>query len=338
MDQTGVNVKLPDELRDVPPEVLEGYVQRRISLFMSQACTLFATSDLAGTAAPSSPESSAGTEGAEEQCALRFEHVCKFQGCTSKACTLCINNPTKRCGDHATFADCCADSQVLRSPCNADVSVQMVSLSTGQPVALYGAEVQLSIVDGEDVGQFNKLLHSDEGQPLLGAHLTTTQRDTQGRLLLPFAPVPSSSRLPELYMTAKNPFQARGSKYVSFRLLATAIERDADGNAVPLACVQPAVSCRFVIKTQRTLNDSRKPEYPHHHDDITKLKFIGDKSVERLRCIQAHMPDVPFQSVKTVGELHNLMLHVDQSFKTEAILLELLNMKKPSWDYLRSVL
>jgi hypothetical protein len=64
---------------------------------------------------------------------------------------------------------------------------------------------QLSIVDGDapvGSGHDTELLHSDEGQPLLAAHLTSTRRDDAGRLLLPLAS--GRSRLPELYTTDKN--------------------------------------------------------------------------------------------------------------------------------------
>ena len=56
------------------------------------------------------------------------------------------------------------------------------------------------------------------------------------------------------------------------------------------------------MKTQRALNDYRKSEYPHYKDELTKLKYIGSITAQRLREIQAHLgPDVPFSSIETGG-------------------------------------
>ncbi|KAG1681310.1 hypothetical protein FOA52_007356 [Chlamydomonas sp. UWO 241] len=342
---------LADELKLVPHELLEDYVQGRIREF---ACVF--AEELVGAEAAASPAAATAWQTAAVRVSaariseastpdallLRFVHTCKFRGCTSKECVLCINNPNKECGD-VEFGDAFADNQILRSPCDADVHVQLTSQATGQPVAMNGVEVLLSIVDGEAAvgsGNDRELLHSDEGQPLLGAHLTSTRRDDFGRLLLPLTS--GSSRLPDLYVTDKNDtFHMGGSTYGSFRLLATAVQRDAYGHAVPLACAQPAVSCRFAIKTQRALNDYRKAEYPHFRDELTKLKFIGSVTAQRLRDIQAHMPGVPFESIDSVDELRHLMLYADQHRQVETKLLELLNMKGKhihKWEYLRSML
>ncbi len=54
------------------------------------------------------------------------------------------------------------------------------------------------------------------------------------------------------------------------------------------------------VKTQRALNDYRKSEYPHYKDELTKLKFIGTITAQRLREIQNHLGyDVPFTSIET---------------------------------------
>jgi hypothetical protein len=54
------------------------------------------------------------------------------------------------------------------------------------------------------------------------------------------------------------------------------------------------------VKTQRALNDYRKSEWPHYRDELTKLKFIGSITAQRLRDIQGHLGcDVPFTSIET---------------------------------------
>lgn len=64
------------------------------------------------------------------------------------------------------------------------------------------------------------------------------------------------------------------------------------------ACWGTLVHC-MQVKTQRALNDYRKCEYPHYKDELTKLKYIGTITAQRLRDIQAHLGDVPFQSIET---------------------------------------
>lgn len=71
------------------------------------------------------------------------------------------------------------------------------------------------------------------------------------------------------------------------------------------------------IKTQRALNDFSKPSYPHHKDRLTRLKYIGGVTADRLRDIQTHMPGVPFSSIETVEQLRQLMLYTDQNRQIE---------------------
>ena len=41
--------------------------------------------------------------------------------------------------------------------------------------------------------------------------------------------------------------------------------------------------------------------YPHYKDELTKLKFIGSITAQRLRDVQAHIANVPFTVVETGG-------------------------------------
>ncbi len=52
------------------------------------------------------------------------------------------------------------------------------------------------------------------------------------------------------------------------------------------------------VKTQRALNDYRKSEYPHFKDELTKLKYIGSITAQRLREIHQHL-DCPYSSIET---------------------------------------
>lgn len=71
-------------------------------------------------------------------------------------------------------------------------------------------------------------------------------------------------------------------------------------SARKLSVPPPVLSWLWQVKTQRALNDYRKSEYPHYKDELTKLKFIGSITAQRLRDIQAHIAaDVPFTSIET---------------------------------------
>jgi hypothetical protein len=61
-----------------------------------------------------------------------------------KQCQLCKNNPCKRCPPGDDLDEAYANNQVLRSKCEADVFVEVVSAQTGLPVSLPGVEVQVS--------------------------------------------------------------------------------------------------------------------------------------------------------------------------------------------------
>jgi hypothetical protein len=62
------------------------------------------------------------------------------------------------------------------------------------------------------------------------------------------------------------------------------------------------------VKTQRAISDYRKCDYPHYKDELTKLKYVGNITSQRLRDIQAHLgPDVPFNSI-TTGKHHHFGL------------------------------
>ncbi|KAJ9528119.1 hypothetical protein QJQ45_005746 [Haematococcus lacustris] len=114
------------------------------------------------------------------------------------------------------------------------------------------------------------------------------------------------------------------------------------------------------VKTQRALNDYRKSEwvlanaksqhgmraplnkYPHYKDELTRLKYIGSITAQRLRDVQAHLDcNVPFTCIETVEQMKHLMMFADTNRLVENKLLELLNFRgkhKHKWDYLRATL
>lgn len=62
---------------------------------------------------------------------LLLHHCCRYLGCMVTCCILCENNPNKTCmqGDHV---------EVLRANCEADISVELYNLVTGQAVSMAG--------------------------------------------------------------------------------------------------------------------------------------------------------------------------------------------------------
>ncbi|KAG1679301.1 hypothetical protein FOA52_009331 [Chlamydomonas sp. UWO 241] len=347
-----VPLTLPDGLKVVNRQLLEEYVLSRIRQF-SQVYTSQLLGEQAGNSAVDVAFNNAvsllGTTAAQaETFFLRFTHKCKFLACVDKECSLCNNNPNKRCDEDDNFDECYANDQVLRSKCEADVFMELVSASTGKRHDMSGFEVQLSVIDGESVqtgaqprlNNVKELLKSDEGNVLVGSYMSATGADANGRLHMRLTD--GQCRLPDIHVKDKNDtFHLDGHTYSSFRLMGVAIQRDMYGHAVLLDNIVPAVSQKFNVKTQRALNDYRKSEYPHYRDELTKLKFIGSITATRLRDIQAHVSDVPFTAIETVEQMKHLLLYADQNRAVENKLLDLLNMKgkhKHKWDYLREIL
>jgi hypothetical protein len=66
------------------------------------------------------------------------------------------------------------------------------------------------------------------------------------------------------------------------------------------------------VKTQRALNDYRKSAFPHYKDEITRLRFIGVVSANRLKDARAHLgQDVPVMCVDTVQDLKKLVEYAE---------------------------
>ena len=163
-----------------------------------------------------------------------------------------------------------------------------------------------------------------------------------GRLLLR---PPSSGliRLPDVVIRDKNDtFHIENHTFSTFRLKVVAVQYDRyTGVGSVLGNVMPTVSEKFVVKTQRAMNDYSKNEFPNYRDELTKLKFIGTITAQRLKDVQSYVQDVPFTSIETVEQLKHLMQYSDQNRQVENKLLELLNMRgkhKYKWDFLREVL
>ncbi|GIL46734.1 hypothetical protein Vafri_3654 [Volvox africanus] len=346
-------IPLRDELRTVSRAVLEEYIGARLKQFSKvfAGVLLPGVTEQAYDFAYSRTLQLLGNSAQETQLtdsyALRFTHRCRFLGCMRKECPLCKNNPNKKCREDDNFDECYADGQVLKSKCEADVYLELVNLRTGAQEALPGVDIAVSVVDGESYNEnasgnythLKELLKNDDDSILLGAYQAGIKAESDGRVYLRMNE--GQVKLPDLCVTDKNDtFHLNSETFGTFRLLARAVRREGFGVLKPVENIRPAVSGRFIVKTQRALNDYRKSEYPHFKDELTKLKFIGSITAQRLREIHQHL-DCPYSSIETVEQLKQLMLYADQNRQVENKMLELLNMKgkhKHKWDYLREVL
>ncbi|KAJ9528522.1 hypothetical protein QJQ45_020508 [Haematococcus lacustris] len=318
-------ILVPVELQHVQPDILEAYVrQRQHQLLQHLLSRLAPDAANAVTQLLSQRPPERG-----ERLALRFKHTCRFLGCTNVECQLCKNNPTKRCPEGDNLDEAYADSTILRSKCEADIYVELFSTVTGQ--------ICRSLGDGE-----------------------VQQREMCQCVLAPVCAQGGQARLPDLSVHDKNDtFHWQGASYSTFRLM----------GRCPNTEIQPAISHKFVVswacmgrvvKTQRALNDYRKSEwvvanaksqvgmraplnkYPHYKDELTRLKYIGSITAQRLRDVQAHLDcNVPFTCIETVEQMKHLMMFADTNRLVENKLLELLNFRgkhKHKWDYLRATL
>lgn len=347
-------IPLPEELRGVSRPVLERYVFERVRQFSRVFASRLLSSVHPGAVSPDCAFNEAvailgsSQQHREDSFSLRFSHRCRFLGCQSKSCSLCVNNPEKRCLPSGNFDECYADNQSLKSRCKADIFVEAVFDDASSSDLPSGVSLQLFLVDGESCADdtpvnpesLKELLKSDEGVALLGAHLAGNHGDGHGRILGTLQA--GFWKLPDIVVTDKtDTFRCLGSTFSSFRLVARAVQHDVDGRFMIMSHIPPAVSSKFVIKTQRALNDFSKPQYPHFKDRLTRLKFIGGVTADRLRDIQTHMPGIPFTAIETVDQLRQLMVYTDQNRQLEGKLLDVLSLKgkhRHKWDYLREVL
>ncbi|GFH24025.1 uncharacterized protein HaLaN_21738 [Haematococcus lacustris] len=143
------------------------------------------------------------------------------------------------------------------------------------------------------------------------------QREMCQWVLAPVCAQGGQARLPDLSVHDKNDtFHWQGASYSTFRLM----------GRCPNTEIQPAISHK----------------YPHYKDELTRLKYIGSITAQRLRDVQAHLDcNVPFTCIETVEQMKHLMMFADTNRLVENKLLELLNFRgkhKHKWDYLRATL
>ena len=183
--------------------------------------------------------------------------------------------------------------------------------------------MQICVIDGESCDSRNiqnarELRASDDDSVLIGWQSTDGRGDGMGRLLLR-TPPSGIVRLPDVVVRDKNDtFHIENHTFSTFRLKAIVIRYDPyTGVGSILPNVTPTVSEKFVIKTQRAMNDYSKNEFPNFRDELTKLKFIGTITAQRLKDIQSYVQDVPFTSIETVEQLKHLMQYSDQNRQVE---------------------
>ncbi|KAI8477452.1 MAG: hypothetical protein J3K34DRAFT_515786 [Monoraphidium minutum] len=347
----------PPAAAPAPPlSQLQPQLQHQNSGALSQAIAMSVS-----TPAPApAPQQGLTQHDAEEepgQGRLRFAHDCKYIGCRDRACHLCRNNPNKKCAPDDNFDEAYADGQVLRSKCEAEITVELSGGAGCIPQDVPNVLVQLSVINGD--GPLMELLLDPSGRPLLSCgNSALGQQLPAGHVLLPIQWTKSggaggqwrgTTRLPELSVVEKTDTfrlqaSASGAAAVgSFRLMAAAVAVGATGALRPLDGVAPAVSQKFVVKTQRACSDYRKVEFPHALAKITDLRNIGAVTAARLKAdAKQHLgPHCPLERVETVGELQQLVQAAVGNRELEARLVELLNMKgkqRHKWDALRAVL
>ncbi|KAG1672588.1 hypothetical protein FOA52_010690 [Chlamydomonas sp. UWO 241] len=341
-------IPLPNQLKGVEQGGLQDYVDLRVAQFahlllarlQSQEEGAVLTAEASTAAFKHCAVAMHGTYTQQRQeqgetLRLRFAHKCKFIGCRSKECALCRNNPSKVCIKGDNFDESYADNQLLKSKCDADIGLELTHSDSGLLATMSGVEVQIVVVDGascgiEEDGSINlesaKELHaSDDGTALIGSTIPNATVANMGGLIV-LNMQAGSCRLPGVHITGKNDtFRYETKTFKTFRLLARAVWRDPTGLWLPLDNIRPALSDIFTVKSQRAVNDYKKPDYPHCKDEIDKLKHIGKVTAQRLSNISVNMP-VPFVSVKTVEELKELMVHIDENRDLESKLLDVLHM------------
>lgn len=127
--------------------------------------------------------------------ALRFRHICQSSACPSPSCSLCKNNPNKRCADNCNFGSVYVQGNKIKAKCGSEIFVELLSKATGQAQMLSDVKLQLSVIDGSPrhsakMGLQGSLL--DHAKELLisdQAGCCSCCRVSDERLLLPHFPL-----------------------------------------------------------------------------------------------------------------------------------------------------
>ena len=131
-----------------------------------------------------------------------------------------------------------------------------------------------------------ELLRDAEGNPILACGSASGFVLPSGHVLLTLQN--GQAKLPQLSVLEKTDSFRQGARESvgGFRLAAAVVAQTADSGYAPVESVAPAVSEKFVVKTQRACSDYRKVEFPHYRTKITDLRKRWDE-------VDADSPSVP---------------------------------------------
>ncbi|KAL4422669.1 hypothetical protein ABPG75_008866 [Micractinium tetrahymenae] len=286
----------------------------------------------------------AGAAAAPASKTLVFFHDCQRLGCADAACTLCANNPQRKCGadffQHKYF-----QGSPLVAACGAPLCVAVCNAADGVPVSPAelppGAQLEMFLLN-------NRLYEQEGAGPDPGTdrlHAAQLLRNAKGSHLLLCSSGPgveqlpsgvvhaalggsSTVQLPELRVDGSSE-GLLGSKLWGYRLAVRVV----DACGAPLHSIQPALSPQFIVTTTR-VKGNVKPTVPLTTDPVGKLSGIGDRMAGKLGQageILAGLEGLAIPqggAITTVGEYRTLVLSVEGQPKLCDRLIAALGLQK----------
>lgn len=271
---------------------------------------------------------------------LRFRHECMHHGCVDEGCSLCRNNPKRRC--LSNFCQRYFVNDTLQAKCGAPIKLELVDVRSESVFtsSIPGLKVHFCGIDGH---AFDMMVYEHQGishDQIKGCFILSNNK---GESLLAPANRPreaspdlitmqlneGSSNLPDAVWTDSSEALLSGRK-PPLRLYAFATTDDTKYSIVP------AVSEPFCVATRRA-KTSEKAEFPFYTDSVSKLKHMGRETVKKLADLRASEKafdvslDVPYTSIQTVGEFCELVLLANKDSALRSKLQCMLKLNDDKW-------
>ncbi|KAK9790768.1 hypothetical protein WJX73_001816 [Symbiochloris irregularis] len=353
-----LDTSLPEELAHVPRPVLESYVRTRVLALAgspSVSRRLGLSSDVVKQAfidAIMEGQHPRGLPNAERddpavRLQLVFRHDCLSLGCLDQECSLCAQNPHRRC--EGNFSGKYLAGDVLKAKCGASIRVEVVDRATAESVtsadALADIRLEMAILDGKEYASLQDGRDNTEEEVTKCILLTNNQHKellqpgrggsiTEGKLVN--VPINrAQAYLPDLVVTGSSEALLSGQK-PPFRLFVRAVHMD----GTRASHIRFAVSEAFVVATPR-VRTAAKADIPHVDDHVKMLAGLGNQTQQKLMDIQAAASAVgvfgltlPHNTVTKVGQFKDLIELADRDRVLCDTLKKVLKLTK-GWDAAR---
>eukprot|EP00803_Ostreobium_quekettii_P009863 evm.model.scf_1658.2 EVM.evm.TU.scf_1658.2 scf_1658:9428-22485(-) len=276
---------------------------------------------------------------------LKFTHECMATACGEEDCSLCENNPKKRCGSQC-FKPKYFMNETLAARCGALPSVCLVDVRTNE-IARLDAKIEACILNGlQSARRFQHGIPSCGAEGLEACQMKWAKEQGVALLQSPCAANNISGKvefrlkggeaeLPKLKVMHSSE-ALLGSRKAPFRLfVCVATPGDVDPGQVI-----PAVTTDFVVATQRS-KLAQKKDVPLLPDQLCTLEQMGGQRVQTLdRLGEALMKQLKLEElppgwqerVRTVDDFLKLAQTMKVDSRLKKKVFSILRMSEAQWN------